>query len=985
MNHRFAATSNVALWILSAGLLSAPAHAELRFEVSSDQKTFYPGDRITLKARLINEGDQPVAIYWKDGRFRDQVIVEVVRADGRRLTPRGRYDLPPLGALEPKYLRQIPAGESMDLPLRVGGSFDSLLSIYGRHIIRLPGKYTVHGSFAIHPDTPPDVDAPCWTGRLDAEPVEIELSTDLPPEKEARIDRSSSNLGTTMIRGRIVDQNGEPVADKIVSVSRRRWVSGGGGRGLRERMIARTRSDTAGRIEFEQLPDDCAFFILSCFGLDGKTTRSLVQADPPERQLWALISLQPPAPQEQPMTIRGFVRDSRGGAIEGVKVRAYDCLDEEHYTDDEGRFELKTVPHKGKIRLFTNRSGYVYRERIIPVEMAEAEPLTLVIKAEDEMTARGRIRFRSGRATKGLNARFKLKDEQGAHAGARSFGAADDGRFEVILRREGILSGNARLSFGRLNSYDAQPRWWAEVHGLAPGVDDAEIEINDTGSIEVEVQTIEAPQAIGPISVRLEPLGDQHKPIDVQEVGSEGGRISFVGLCPGDYRVEVRVALYDYWSWSKKLSLAEDGGRLHETVSFPLPRLGFGSVRGRVVGEDGKIPDILDRAEVRPSAGRRAGPALRYDAAGTFSADKVLSGRFWLTISAEGYEAKGIPGVIEPGKTIDLGQITLKLKSAPEHEDGYGIATGRLLYDDATPVLGPHPSGWSHVAITDADGTFRRKISAGQRVVEFRLTTTRIWPGAHVAHKHLAGSSLPHRVRGPNWGGARGDYGLVADFTIRPDETTSRDLVIPNRNLAAIRFDWLGEEKAHLRIGCFSTAGGLQFQRRGAFYPKGGFTIEIPDVRPGERVVTVRAEDLFGYKRFGPEEIDLNAVFGPTLCGSIEGRVLRSDGAPNVHARVFACPGELEVRGGIRSTTGQMLPFVDDRDRPWPALAAVRTDSNGRFGFSKVSPGQYVLYVDKESEAIVEVSVGKRAAAHLISDRMESVSGNPPLRKADDE
>jgi protocatechuate 3,4-dioxygenase beta subunit len=973
MNGKVTSPASVAFLVLWATLFSTSACADLRYEISTDKLEFSSRDRIKLNARLINEGDQPVVIYWRDVRFRDELILEVEGADGRKLVPKSGSDLPPLSDFEPKYLREI----------QPGGSWDFTLYLENRYVIRLPGTYTISSAFAVHPDTPPDADAPCWTGRVDAEPIAIVLSGDLSVPEDSRRGGFPWNLGTTVIEGRVEDQAGEPVADKPVHVGRRRL---GGGGGLEEFEIDRAKTDDEGRFEFEQLPDDCPFFILSCPGFNGKTAKRLVPADPPRRRLSTLIILSPPEPDGESITIQGIVQDSRGQPISGVKVRARNRQDKEQRTDKEGRFELETVPWDGKVRLFAYKGDHMSLAYALPVESAERGPITLVLKTHDEMKAGGRIRFRSGRSVENLTAEFNLRDEEGEYVFAHSFRAAKGNRFEVVPQRDGVLSGEARFSVGRLNSDEPQPRWWTEVQGLQPGMDDAEIIINDTGSIEVEVDTADARHEIGVIKVRLELLrgflSDRYEPIGAQDVSPEGGTVLFGGLCPGEYQVEVWAPELEHWRWSRKISLAEEDGRFHQTVRFPLPEIGYGSIRGRFVGEDGAIPVALTRAEIRPPA-RPFRRELFYNAEGEFSAYGVLSGTSLLTIKAEGYEEWTGARLIEPGKTTDVGLITLKPMTEPDRAEGKGVATGRLLYDDGTPVLGTYKSDWTHVAETDADGNFTVEISSGQRVVEFKLTNTKIWPGAYVVDDSF-GSSMQHRVSGANWHGVWWQYSMVADFMVRPREMTYRDLVIPCRNLSPIHFQWLGEEKAHLRIGCFSTADSRQFQRYGEFFANGDFAIEIPDVRPGERVVTVRTDDLIGYRRFTPGDTDLEAVFGPSQCGSIEGHVLKSDNTPNVGVKVYACPAQLEVSGGIRSTSGDMLPFVSHLQRRWSALGIVRTDANGRFKFPKVSPGEYVLYVHAEVEAFAEVNAGTSAEVQIVSDHVAWGSGAPPLREGDE-
>ena len=815
-------------------------------------------------------------------------------------------------------------------------------------------------------------------------------SKDVVGSNEGKPKLSENKLlsGSTTIRGRIVDTAEQPVTDNMVQVLRRQGSKPTGGSlgGLVEIELDRSRTDVRGRFVFDRLPDDCSFFILKCQGRDGKTVRSVVVADPRKRQVTALIKLQPPDPEKVPMKIQGVVRDSQGQPIARVKVRDPDRQHEEHFTDNEGRFELLSLPYKGKIRLDTNKTGYSPRNYTFPADLAKDGPLVLILKTYEEMKARGRIRFLSGRSTNKLSAEFKLKDNEGEYGGARSFSSSDCGRFEVTLQRDTVLAGKARFSTRRMSDHEIQPRWWTHIKGLAPGIGDAEIVINDTGSIEVEVDTIDASREIEPIKIQLEmrhtPLRGSYAPVAGDVLGHKGGTVLFEHLCPGDYRVKIEVPLFHYRSWYKKTTLAENEERLHQRVTFPLPKMGYGSVRGRLIGDDCATPKTLDVAKINSSGALRVNRGVRYDPSGNFFARRVVSGRFWLTIKANGYVKWSRDGIVEPGKTTDLGLITLKRKTSPGPEDGFGIAMGRLLYGDGTPVLGTYSTGILRKTVTDKDGTFAEKIPAGQRYVEFNLTNTRIWPGAYAAHVEFYGTAIPHRVKGSHWVGSWWDYRLVANFAMTPNQTNRRDVVIPLKNLTPLRFHWLGEKEGHLRIGCFSTADKRQFQRYGSFISKAPCVIEIPDVRPGDRIVTFRTDDSFGYKRFAPDEAELSAIFRPARFGSIKGQVVRSNGSPNAKVTVYACPAELEVTGAIRSTTGDSLPFVYDMKRKWSALASLPTNSDGRFEFPNVAPGKYVLYVDKDTEANVVVKTGQRTEAKIKSDRISSGFGPPDLREA---
>ena len=66
-----------------------------------------------FKARLINVGPVPVAVYWGDYAYEDMYRFTVTREDGSRVPPPRKRFTPPLPVLKTKYFPEIAPGQSV--------------------------------------------------------------------------------------------------------------------------------------------------------------------------------------------------------------------------------------------------------------------------------------------------------------------------------------------------------------------------------------------------------------------------------------------------------------------------------------------------------------------------------------------------------------------------------------------------------------------------------------------------------------------------------------------------------------------------------------------------------------------------------------------------------------------------------------------------------------------------------------------------------
>jgi hypothetical protein len=193
---------------------------------------------------------------------------------------------------------------------------------------------------------------------------------------------------------------------------------------------------------------------------------------------------------------------------------------------------------------------------------------------------------------------------------------------------------------------------------------------------------------------------------------------SFEALSPGTYSVEVKDVLAEHWNWSKTTQLPAASGDLRTSLTFQLPKMEFGQLRGRVFEPDGTT--LIRDGSFWLDASTGWGHFPFHD--GTFALNEVPVGEATLTVRSPGYALTKVKGMVTPDAITDLGKIVLT-----SLEEATGWVEGRVLYDDGTPALGARmlprilPRETFKTETVAADGSYRKQdIPAGKRILLLR-------------------------------------------------------------------------------------------------------------------------------------------------------------------------------------------------------------------------------------------------------------------------
>lgn len=352
-------------------------------------------------------------------------------------------------------------------------------------------------------------------------------------------------------------------------------------------------------------------------------------------------------------------------------------------TDDDGRFVLSRVP-PGRVELVARAAGWAEARRTVTVEAGD-DPQLVVLTVEQGGTLTGRIADASGQPLGGAAVSLRPVDALPAlvvmpDAASLVERTGDDGTYDL----RGLVAGEyrVRVTHEEYAPHEERVTISSDAHRL-------DIQLTDRGwSIAGRVVAATG-QPVAGARIFVSPTGCPWAPRGKHRTGADG---SFV----------LRGLRAD----SVILSAQKDDLGIRQRVDLTagsvdgleLTLAGHGRIRGRLVGLDaGRLAEA--EVVIRGASLRQ----LDVSANGTFVADGLSPGDWWVSASAPGGRRVEETVVLEPGDpeaTLELdlapGELTLGGLVLVEGESAGGLRV--LLARDGAPGAGGE---------TDFSGRFR--------------------------------------------------------------------------------------------------------------------------------------------------------------------------------------------------------------------------------------------------------------------------------------
>jgi len=918
----------------------------LVYHVQPKKETVTVGKGVGFTLMLTNRGDRPVTVFWPRDAYVDIYRFEIVGPDGRPIAgPRGPMKPVPR---EKNFIVLQPGQQ-----VRRSGGWAVPPSGYRNQQLALnrPGKYVVRPSLGFIPlwvkDARTGRPAPgAPTEWIPAKPITLTVM---------RPTTQRLGKGVT-VQGQVLEPGGKPLsgATAIIraSVDPRKYgpayYEAPGRDTILEIGRATTRDD--GRFTFLGVPEQLKMLLIECGHARFPATVHRLLLQPGQGQYDLRIQL------KAGRTVRGFVRDSGGRGLAGVCISTYTDYKRVVYTDADGGFELTGLSRREGPTCHIWKEGYVGHN-----ESPSADPWTIRLYLPEELAFSGRARFADGTPVRDFNVRFDLTDEQGnrSYAGIRTDGR---GTFMGGLQRPGTFRGKVAAT-PRADGRQVL-RWQTTIEGLRPGRKDVEIVLDSPVAVTAVVEPIQRfPRFAGFYTTcRYKASGDTSwRYVRATKMGAAGGRMKLTGLPPGRYRIETKFERSDRFLWTQEVTLPDDNKRQAE-VRIRVPKVVFGTIRMRVV-------DPQDGSPVDFAWGQQFGRDKVFDEKGVLEFRDVLPGGFCVNVLGAGNVKMEVTGHVEPGQTLDLGDVPLRKNEPTESR-----ITGRLLYDDGKPLIGA--SFASHFDSTEfigRDGKYQTGLPVGRGNLILNLTGVPGWCGLGADPLQPVDRTSPYYLMiapATNW-----QAYLYETVEIHAGKALKHDIIVKRAGRRNIPVRWLGDPKADVRIHVGVVLPSRRFSvstRQGPPLDAAGRCV-IPDVPAGRTMIWFRSKDYTGCQVFEAGQAIKQVTFDPAACGTIVGRAVRPDGRPAEGVRVGLRPELFPVFGP------RPIPrYVHVSDpaasavwqRPIDDLKPVRTAADGTFRLTGVAPGRYDLWLGTDKPATVHpvtVQTGKDSPLKLVT------------------
>ena len=754
------------------------------------------------------------------------------------------------------------------------------------------------------------------------------------------------------IAGRVVDEGGAPVAGATLKASGQRGMMFGGRSPSRE-----ATSDGDGAYELRGLSAGEYSVAASLEGWRGGKTPERVEVEDGMTRTGTMVTM------VRGLRIDGTVVMPDGSAAAGVPVRLEQARAssgssegrrnfwggrdrgperKEVVTEVDGTFSFEALTETAA-RLVASaevpgEDGSVTSLVAISedVEPGAAEPLELALRPTlalagivlDDMN-QPVTEFEVRAAREGFSSR------SGAGDGLRKTIAAEDGRFSVAglsagtwtvsIRASGYTSPDDQTQTLTVPQVGPEPRFVLERRGSVRGV------VIGPGGVPIAGATVTQAQQGGGFGG----WGRRQEGV----TSGEDGTFEIEELKPGAQSFE---ASSDDWAKSEAASVEVVAGEVADGLVLELRR-------------GGRISGIVRDAEGSPWSGRRVtyaqggGPMAMFggsdtattDSTGSFTFERVPPGQWTVNASPGEREMfKTFEGARDESAFLEL--MAQNLSQQVDVEDG-GAVFVELGAEPREPVVVFGEVTRGGAAVTGGNVTFA--LEGGDLFANLKRAD--LQAGAYRIELDRPGAYLVSVERG-----ARRN-GFLID--VRAGGEQRVNLELPEGGIAGRVTDSDGRPAAGIRVTA-EPSTSFSFNR---FDPRSTSTdaegrYELEDLDPGTYALRVGSRgwgrgggstgEAFGVALVEGVQVSATSITGGVNVqlsspGRVIGQVVNRDGAPVAGATIF-----------VREASG----------RPVDAISTVRSGADGRFSYSRVNPGSYLVSArgdGKASEAVDGVVV----------------------------
>ena len=773
------------------------------------------------------------------------------------------------------------------------------------------------------------------------------------------------------ISGRVLDEGGAPVAGATLKASGQRGMMFGGRSPERE-----ATSDSDGAFELRGLSAGKYSVAATLEGWRGGKTDERVEVEDGMSLTGTLVTM------VRGLSITGKVVMPDGSAAAGVPVRL------EQARASSGSSEGRRNPWGGRNRgperkevvtemngtfsfeALTETAARVVANAEVPgedgnvtslvaisedVEPGAAEPLELALRPTLALagivvddTNEPVTEFEIRAAREGYTSR------SGAGDGVRKTISAEDGRFSVAGLSAGTWTVSIRAS-GYTSPEDQTRTLTVPQSGPEP-----RFTLERLGSVRGIVVGPSGAPIAGATVTRAQSGGGFGGGWGRREEGvttGDDGTFEVADQRPG---TQSFVASSEGWAKSESASIEVVAGEVAEGLTLELRR-------------GGRISGVVRDAEGSPWAGRRVtyaqggGPMAMFGGAETATTDSTGSFTFE-TVPPGKWTVNASPGEREMFKTFEGARdesaffelMAQNLSQEVEVEDG-----GQVFVElgaeprDPVVVLGEVTRGGA--AVNDGNVTFARE--GGDLFANLKRAD--VQAGAYRIELDRPGAYLVSVERG-----SRRNSFLI-DVPSSGEQRVNLEL--PEGGITGRVTDSEGRPAAGIRVTA-EPSTSFSFNR---FDPRSASTdadgrYELDDLDPGTYALRVGSR---GWGRGGGSTGD---AYGVAVVEGVEVTATSMTGGVNVQ---LSSPGR--VIGLVVGKDGEPLAgatvFVREASgRPVDAISTVRSGSDGRFSYSRVNPGTYVVSARGDGQASetvggVVVSAGQDTEVRLEVDTASSL------------
>lgn len=768
------------------------------------------------------------------------------------------------------------------------------------------------------------------------------------------------------IAGQVIDEAGMPVAGATLRASGQRGMMFGGRSPSRE-----ATSDAGGAYELRGLSAGDYSVSASLDDWRGGKTDERVEVEDGMTRTGTVITM------IRGLEITGRVLMADGSPAARVPVRLEQARSgggeeggrrsfwgggnrgperKETNTDDDGAFRFAALTETAARVVATAEQTAADGSESQLVAIAEdvapegSEPLELVLRPT--LTLAGVVVDDAGEPVTEFEvraAREGYSSRSGAGDGLRKSITTEDGRFSVAglsagtwtvsIRASGYTSPEDQTRTVTVPQAGPEPRFILERRGSVRGI------VVGPGGAPIAGATVARTQNRGGFGGGW---GRRQEGV----TSGDDGSFELEDLRPGAQSFE---ASSDDWAKSEPVSVEVIAGETAEGLVLELRR-------------GGTISGIVRDAEGNPWSGRRVtyaqggGPMAMFggsdtattDASGSFTFERVPPGNWTVNASPGEREMfKTFEGARDESAFFEL--MAQNLSQQVDVEDG-GQVFVELGAEPREPVIVVGEVTRGGTAVSGGNVTFARE--GGDLFANLKRAD--IQAGAYRIELDRPGAYLVSVERGSR------RNGFLIDVPASGEQRVNLEL--PEGGIAGRVTDADGRPAAGIRVTA-EPSTSFSFNR---FDPRSASTdadgrYELGDLDPGTYALRVGSRgwgrgggstgDGFGVALVEGIEVNTTSVTAGvdvqlSSPGRVVGVVVGRDGAPVAGATIF-----------VRESSG----------RPVDAISTVRSGADGRFAYSRVNPGSYVVSARGDGQASegvagVLVSSGKDTEVRLEVD-----------------